>query len=421
MPQRRFNLVAVMIVATVAMTLALLGLDSGIVPIVLGLPLALFLPGYALTALIAPGTLNRPAAWLLSFGLSLGLTVIGRVLLNWTPWGLQISLWAVYLGSITLIAAMIALIRHHARSEQALVQQPEAWQQLLAFGAAGAIVTALAVAGTGATQQARAAFKQFWVADATQPAPAPTMRPETLVSASPAPTATISTPPTPSPTATIAASPTPSPTRVVETSTPTATPLPTVTATAPASSPTPQVRPMLAADRLDIALSDWPTRTTETASLSYTDDQYRLMINGQPSASVSSTLPADDYRLSIDVAIKDGEAGVIFLAIEPITFYRIIFNTQGAYTIQRVHQNTNEVSTIVDWMASTALQSSDTIHVQIERQGATIQFFANDELLTTMAVPDSPVTNQVGVVLTDPSERGQATFTNLVVEQLFRQ
>ncbi len=145
------------------------------------------------------------------------------------------------------------------------------------------------------------------------------------------------------------------------------------------------------------------------------------MINGQPSVSVSSTLPADDYRLSIDVAIEDGAAGVIFLAVEPVTFYRILFNPQGTYTIQRVQQNNDAVSTIVDWMASTALQSSDTIHVQIERQGATIQFFANDELLTTMAVPDSPVTNQVGVVLTDPSERGQATFTNLVVDQLSRQ
>ncbi len=129
-------------------------------------------------------------------------------------------------------------------------------------------------------------------------------------------------------------------------------------------------------------------------------------------------LPADQYRLGITMALENGQAGVIFLAVEPISFYRIMIDTEGAYTIQRAHQNNDDVSTIVDWTASTALQSSEDIRIQIQRQGDTIQFFANDQPLTTIDVPDSRVTNQVGVVLTDSSERGQVTFTDLVVEQL---
>lgn len=99
-------------------------------------------------------------------------------------------------------------------------------------------------------------------------------------------------------------------------------------------------------------------------------------------------------------------------------FYRIMFNTEGAYAIEQVQQNSDEAALLVDWTASTALQSPDTIHVQVERQGETIQFFADNQPLTTFAVPPGRVTNQAGVALADASGRGQATFTNLVVEQL---
>ena len=67
------------------------------------------------------------------------------------------------------------------------------------------------------------------------------------------------------------------------------------------------------------------------------------------------------------------------------------------------------------------VESSEDIRVRIQRQGNTIQFFANDQPLTAIDVPDGRVTNQVGVVLADSSEQGQVTFTDLVVEQLSNQ
>jgi hypothetical protein len=152
----------------------------------------------------------------------------------------------------------------------------------------------------------------------------------------------------------------------------------------------------------------------------YEDDQYQLTLNGQPNVSVASVIPVRSYRLSIDVALDEGEAGVMFLAVEPASFLRIMFNTEGAYAIQEVQQNSTDVSLLEEWTTSTALQGADSIRVQIERQGDTIQFFANDQLLTTFEVPDGQATNQAGVALTTASERGQATFSALVVEQLRR-
>ena len=152
----------------------------------------------------------------------------------------------------------------------------------------------------------------------------------------------------------------------------------------------------------------------------YEADQYQLTLNGQPNVSVASVIPVESYRLSIDIAIDEGEVGVIFLAVEPASFLRIMFNTEGAYAIEEVQQNSTDVTLLEEWTASTALEGTEPIRVQIERQGDTIQFFANDQPLTTFNVPDGDVTNQAGVALTTASEQGQATFTALVVEQLSR-
>jgi hypothetical protein len=171
------------------------------------------------------------------------------------------------------------------------------------------------------------------------------------------------------------------------------------------------------AQRMNIGLGDWPTRHTATAIQSYTDGQYRVALTGQPSIGVSFRLPTDAYRLSIDIAIEQGAAGVVFLAAEPTVFYRIMFDAERGYAIERLHSTTDQVALAADWTESAAVQAP-SIRVRIERRGDTLQFFANDEALTTFPVPDGPVTNHVGVAVADTSARGQASFTNLVVEQL---
>jgi len=169
------------------------------------------------------------------------------------------------------------------------------------------------------------------------------------------------------------------------------------------------------ATRLDIPLSAWPTRDSTTAQLGYTDDRYQLVLSGQPNVGVTSVLPADNYRMAIDLSLAQGEAGAVFLAAEPATFYRVMINTEGAYAIQSLQND--QVRNVVDWTDSPALNSTTT-RLRIERQGNTVQFSADDQALTTFMVPDGPANNQIGVALVSDTGQGQATFSNLVVEEL---
>ncbi len=77
-----------------------------------GLPLALYLPGYTLTAaLFANRPLDRATRALLSVACSLLLTVLSGLLLNTLPWGLQPATWALALGLICWIGGTVAVAR----------------------------------------------------------------------------------------------------------------------------------------------------------------------------------------------------------------------------------------------------------------------------------------------------------------------
>ncbi len=148
---------------------------------------------------------------------------------------------------------------------------------------------------------------------------------------------------------------------------------------------------------------------------SYTDDGYQLVLTGQPNVGVASVLPADNYGMVIDLTLAQGEAGAGFLAIRPATFYHVMINTTGAYAIQSLRND--QVRNVVDWTNSPALNGTTT-QLRIERQGNTVQFSANDQALTTFTVPNGSSSNQIGVALASDTGQGQATFSNLVVEEL---
>ena len=80
--------------------------------IVVGLLFVLVLPGAALTAALLPTyALSIEKRILLAVGLSLATTALTGLVLNLTPWGLFSVTWIASLGLITLIAALIALVR----------------------------------------------------------------------------------------------------------------------------------------------------------------------------------------------------------------------------------------------------------------------------------------------------------------------
>lgn len=81
----------------------------------LGLGMVLFVPGYALIAALFPGkgdidAIERTA---LSFGLSIAVTPLIGLALNFTPWGIRLDPIVVCLTIFTLICAAVANYRRH--------------------------------------------------------------------------------------------------------------------------------------------------------------------------------------------------------------------------------------------------------------------------------------------------------------------
>jgi uncharacterized membrane protein len=83
------------------------------VRILLGLPLVLFLPGYALIALLFPrkGDLDGIERVALSFGLSIAVVPLTGLALNYTPFGIRLSPVLFSLSVLTVALAIGAVLR----------------------------------------------------------------------------------------------------------------------------------------------------------------------------------------------------------------------------------------------------------------------------------------------------------------------
>ena len=104
-------------VALVGIALAILGLTNPVTGLLVGLPLVLIVPGYALMSTFAGPSLGLVERLVMTIGFSLTLTILGGLVLNLTPWGLQAVSWAVFLGSATLVFAFFAQWRRLRQTE----------------------------------------------------------------------------------------------------------------------------------------------------------------------------------------------------------------------------------------------------------------------------------------------------------------
>lgn len=94
-------------------------LNDTIVRTILGLLLILFVPGYSLIAALFPkkedlGDIERIG---LSFGLSIAITPLIGLILNYTPWGIRLTPILISLIAFTLIMLLIAFIRRRRTPE----------------------------------------------------------------------------------------------------------------------------------------------------------------------------------------------------------------------------------------------------------------------------------------------------------------
>ena len=137
------NWILIIDILTVLLILAILLIPSSVVRIILGLPFLLFFPGYALIAALFPPRSHDPAAaaetapddpknappdekkkgmdnierTALSFGMSIAVTALLGLGLNYTPWGIRLLPVLITISAFIIIMSAIALLRQQRSAE----------------------------------------------------------------------------------------------------------------------------------------------------------------------------------------------------------------------------------------------------------------------------------------------------------------
>lgn len=173
MKHRSIDVLIVAALALVAGALAFFTPSNWLPIRILALLLVFILPGYALTSALLPQRpLGVPERLVFSLGLSLSAVMLGGLLLNLIPLGLNTSSWAVYLVSLTVVASAIAFIRQ--RRQSLPNQEPSrvghisfTFGQGLLLGLATLVVgAAVGLSIEGAQRQVRPGFTQLWILSA---------------------------------------------------------------------------------------------------------------------------------------------------------------------------------------------------------------------------------------------------------------
>jgi uncharacterized membrane protein len=140
----------------------------GIVRLVAGLPLTLFLPGYAVVA-VAFGSreLAPPKRIMLSVAVSLMILALGSFVLNIFPFGLETASWAVLLPLVVIAACRGAALRRErpqrGRSARPALPRPATGSLVLGALAAAVALGALALAETPLPAENAKGFTALWM------------------------------------------------------------------------------------------------------------------------------------------------------------------------------------------------------------------------------------------------------------------
>lgn len=130
-----------------------------------------FLPGYAMfSVLFRRDALNLTDLLAFAAGFSLGITILGGIILNLTPFGLSAEGWRLWLAGFTIIALMISLFRLDNKAAgdgiPATNRRPHnlATSQMMIFAAAIVLFgMSLAIAYEGDRNRPTEEFSQLWL------------------------------------------------------------------------------------------------------------------------------------------------------------------------------------------------------------------------------------------------------------------
>jgi uncharacterized membrane protein len=175
------DLALISLFATAALVVVLTGQAIGIAGFLVGVPMVLVLPGYAITAALVDQQVGMIERIMLSVLVSISVVILGGLLLNLLPGGLQTSSWALLLWALTTGGALIAFIRR-TRVGSAIGGAPKtplkrpwsallsdvAWRLrvrdlILVTAALVLVLIAIGLAINGAAQQRGQGFTQLWI------------------------------------------------------------------------------------------------------------------------------------------------------------------------------------------------------------------------------------------------------------------
>jgi uncharacterized membrane protein len=154
--------------AAVACALVAALVPLGMVRLVAGLPLTLFLPGYAIVAAaFGSRELAPPKRIMLSVAVSLMVLALGAFVLNIFPFGLETASWAVLLPLVTIAASRGAALRRQRpqarRAARPSLPRPATGSLVLGVLAAAIALGALALSERPLPAENAKGFTALWM------------------------------------------------------------------------------------------------------------------------------------------------------------------------------------------------------------------------------------------------------------------
>ena len=131
---------------TLMLVAVILLLPEGVFRVILGLPFALFFPGYALVAAVFPhrsrtGNILRLT---LSVAVSFALTAIAGIILNYTPLGINLLPMLYTLTALTIASSLVAWFRWlRLPPDERYMVPPDFWAILLRDGKVDRLMSVL--------------------------------------------------------------------------------------------------------------------------------------------------------------------------------------------------------------------------------------------------------------------------------------
>jgi uncharacterized membrane protein len=166
MPHKYKDLLGIEIVTLFALFFVCIGWNNGIIGILFGLPFALIIPGYVLSQALLPlGSRDPVERVLLTLSISITVDILGGLLLNVLPWGLQAKTWIILLSLVTFLSCAIAWRRRNNDTPTlslSIKLQGNLLQVAICLLAIGFVGLSLLFSSQGVKNQPTPGFTQLW-------------------------------------------------------------------------------------------------------------------------------------------------------------------------------------------------------------------------------------------------------------------